>query len=677
MRWIIRSIMALLLLVVLAIGAVFLIPSEKIADVAVQQFKTLTGRDLTITGSVRPSFWPQLGVKTGPISVANADWSQQGPMLQADALMLAVDMRALIGGEVKVTAIEATRPQIILERAADGQENWVFGGGGAAGEVTQDTPGVGAPFTIAQGLITNGTVTFIDHGAKTRFELGAIDAEVAIPDYRGPAQIELTAIRNGQSFSASVSVAVFQDFLDGRLGPLDLSLQAGAAEVAFVGQAGTQPLSAEGNLTADLADLTAISALAGIAAPRLPEGLGARAVSVKGALTLTEAKSVHLRGGSMVLDDNAIALDADLLTDQDVANLTAKMTAGALNLSGLTGGGAGGDTGGGGTATGWSQDPIDVSGLRAIDANVAISVESLDLGMIKLGPSQILTTIDRGRAVFDIRKVSAYGGAIAGNFVVNGRKGLSVGGDLRFADMDLQALSRDFAGYERLVGRGDLTLEFLGSGGSVGAIMNSLDGSGQLALGQGEILGLDIGGMLRTLDSSYVGQGQKTVFDSLTASFTMSDGLLRNDDLQLSSAYVSATGAGDLGLGARTIDYRIKATAKLTGDETDGITAPILIRGSWSDPSISLDLESLAQERLDEEAAKLEALAKEKEAQLRAEAEAKLDALEAEAKAKLEEELGAPLQEGETLQDGVKRLGQEVIEDEAAKALEKLLGGGG
>jgi AsmA protein len=259
--------------------------------------------------------------------------------------------------------------------------------------------------------------------------------------------------------------------------------------------------------------------------------------------------------------------------------------------------------------------------------------------------------------------VQAYGGTISGQFVVNGRKGLSVGGDLTFVGMDLQNLLRDFAGYERLVGTGDLRLKFLGSGPSVDAIMQGLEGSGTLALGRGEILGLDIGGMIRTLDTSYVGEGQKTIFDSLNASFTIAGGVLQNDDLIMAASFARVAGEGKLGLGARTINYRLRAEADL-GEQS--LTAPILIKGPWADPKISLDLEALAREKLDLEKAKLEA-------------EARVKALEAEtkakAKAKLEEELGVVQGEGETLEEAIKRRANEAMTEEAAKALEELLNG--
>ncbi len=663
MRWIIRSVIALVLLAIVLVGAVFLIPAEKVAGIAVAKFNALTGRELVISGSVRPSFWPQLGVTTGPISISNADWSKEGPMVQAEGLSISLDLAALIAGDAKITGVEAINPKIVLERSAKGAENWVFGGGGSGGTVSQATPGVGQPFTLDAASVSGGTLVFADHAAGVRYEVSGIEATAAIPDYTGPATVDMAAVMNGQSFRLTGEVAAFQDFLDGKLVESDLKLVAGKAEVGFKGQAGIAP-EATGELSADLGNLAAVSALAGMAAPKLPAGLGASEVRVAGAVTLTTAGSLHLRGGAVVLDGNKLAVDADLTTAGDRPKLSAKVVAGSLDLAGMSGG-AGGGSGGGAQASGWPQDKMDVSGLAGLDAAVALTAESVDLGMVKFGPSQIVLTNDRARLVTELRKVSAYEGVISGQFVVNGRKGLSVGGDLSFAGMALQPLLADFGGYQRLVGTGDLRVKFLGSGASVDAIMRSMSGSGSLALSNGEILGLDIAGMLRTLDTSYVGEGQKTIFDSLGGSFTMAGGVLHNEDLVLKSPYITARGLGDVGLGARNLEYRIKATALADDTGAGGLTAPLLIKGSWANPKFSLDLQALADEKLAEQKAALEA-----------QAEAKRAELEAQAKAKLEAELGVVQQDGESLEDAAKRRMNEAVDEQAQKALQKLLGGG-
>lgn len=651
MRWIVRLVGALVVLVLLALGAVALIPAERIAGLFIGKFETLTGRNLTLEGSVSPSFWPVLGARTGTVTISNAEWSDAGPMMQAEALEIGVDLAALIAGEVRITGVEAVNPRLVLERSRDGQENWVFGGS-AGGTVTTDTPGVGTPFTLEKGVIRGGTLIFIDHRSGTRTELTGMDAELAIPDYEGEAQVSLSAVRGGQAFTADVTLGAFRSFLDGKVGPVELALTAGKAKASFSGRAGWNPVAGEGALTADLGDLTEIAALAGIAPPALPEGLGARRVSVEGQTTVTDAGSVHLRGAALQLDDTALTVDADLTTAGERPKLSAKVTAGALDLRGLTGG-QGGGAGGGAQAAGWPKDKIDVSALSAMDAAVALTADSADLGLAKLGPLQLMVTIDRARAVFDIRRVAAYDGTVSGQFVVNGRSGLSVGGDLTFAGMALQPLLRDFGGYERLIGTGDLRVKFLGVGNSIDAIMRSLKGDGSLALGKGEIRGLDIAGMLRTMNTSYVGEGQKTVYDSITGSFTMDKGVLSNSDLKLISPYVTASGSGKVGLGTRTQDYRIKATALADAEGQGGLTAPLMITGTWANPKFALDLEALADQELADEKA----------------------ALEEAAKRKLEEELGVVQQEGESLEDAARRRAEEVITDEARKALEGLLGG--
>ncbi len=662
MRWILRLVMALVVLVLFAVGSLFLIPAERIAGIAVQKFNALTGRELVIEGSVRPSFWPQLGVRTGAVRISNADWSQEGPMMQAEGLSIAIDMAALIGGEVKITGVEAIAPRIVLERAKDGRENWVFGGAGG-GEVTTATPGVGKPFTLDKAVISGGAVTFIDHKAGSRVALSDISGTVSIPDYNGEAKLSLSAVKEGQPFTAEVTLGAFRNFLDGKVGPLALDLRAGAARVGFDGRAGWGPLAAEGTVDAKLGTLAEVAKLAGVAAPALPKGLGAESVALSGKLTVTEKASVHLRGGTVVLDGTTLATDADLTTAGDRPKLSAKITAGALDLRGLTGT-EGGGAEGGAKASGWPKDRIDVSALGTMDAAVAITADSADLGLAKLGAAQVMITIDRARAVFDIRRIAAYDGTISGQFVVNGRKGLSVGGDLSFAGMALQPMLKDFGGYERLVGTGDLRIKFLGVGNSVDALMQGLEGSGSLAFGKGEILGLDIGGMLRTMDTSYVGEGQKTIFDSLRGSFTIKGGVLSNSDMALVSPYLNATGSGTVGLGARNLDYRIRATALADAEGAGGLTAPLLIKGSWADPKFSLDLEALADEHLAEEKARLEAQAREKAA-----------ALEAQAREKLQSELGITQQEGESLEDAARRRVDEAVDEGAQKVLKKLLGG--
>jgi len=651
MRWVFRVAGVLAVLVVAGAAALLLIPSDRVAALAVGQFEKVTGRQLTIEGGVTPTLWPVLGVETGRISISNADWSEEGPMLTADALAIRIDANALWGGEVRITGLELTRPEILIEKGEEGTGNWVFGGA-AGGTASADMAGAETPFTLDLGVIRDGSIGYIDHSTGQAVMLTGVDLEARLAAYEGPLEVSLTAESGGEAVALDLVVEAFRTAYEGGVSPVSVTAQAGAARVDFAGRAGFMPMVAEGQLDADLGDLSAMARLVGMEPPALPQGFGSESVAVAGAVTLTAEGSAHLREGRIVLDGRTITGDLDLTPGETRPKLVARLAVGDLAVGQNVAGGSSAGDGGGAVATaGWSDRPIDVSGLSALDMDVGLRATLLGLGPVTLGPVAARVTVDRARAVVSLDEVGAYGGTVAGEFVVNGRKGLSVGGDLAFRNIALQPMLTDLTGFARLVGTGDLTLNFLGSGNSVDAIMRSLSGAGVLNLGPGAIEGLDIAGMIRTLDTGFVGEGQRTVFDSLSASFDIDGGDLFNRDLLMAGPVVSAEGAGRIGLGARDLEYRIRPTALRGADGTGGISVPLWITGSWAAPSFALDLEALAEENLKDEA----------------------KALEDDLKAKAAEELGQV--EGESLEDAAKRKLQEQLGQEAGSLLEGLLGG--
>ncbi|MBZ4690631.1 MAG: AsmA family protein precursor [Cereibacter sp.] len=656
MRWIVRLIGVVLGLAALVVAFFLLIPGERIAAIATSQFQAATGRALTIEGGVSPSIFPRIGITTGPVTIANADWSEEGPMLRADALEIGIEMGSLFGGVIHLTNIAVQNPVITLERAADGRVNWDFQpapGAEQAGAQPQGTAGGSAgptPFILESGTLTNGAVTYIDQASGQRTTLSALEAEARLPEYAGPADISLSGQMNGQSLLVKGRIGEFAPFLRGSVVPLDLTAEIGAARLGFEGRLGTAPLAADGRIDADLKDLSQISALLRRPKPELPAGLGQQGVAVAGALTVTDAGSVHLREGVVTLDGNRLQGEADLTTAGERPRLEATIRTAALDLSSLDGGQGSGSGGEGGAGTdGWSKQPIDVSALGLMDAAIALNADSLLLGKAKLDKTRLLLGIDRSRAVFDLREVNAYGGRLTGSFVLNARQGLSTGGELKLTGLALQPLLQDLADTDRLIGTGDLELQFLGVGASMDAIMRSLSGQGRLRFGKGELRGLDIGGMLRTLDAGYVGEGAKTIFDSISAGFTMEGGVLANDDLIFAAPLIRATGAGRVDLGARSLDYRLLPSALAREDGTGGITVPLLIDGPWDDLRYRLDVKAMVNDRAE------------------AAARARL--------AEKAEELGIVPEEGESLEDAAKRRARDALQDEAARALNRLLGG--
>ncbi len=680
MRWIVRALLTLLILVAVLIGGLMLLPADRIAGLASDKLREATGREVSFEGRLAPSIWPQIGVSTGPVKLSNADWSKGGPMLTAEGLSVGVDLAALVGGDLKVRRLELTRPQILLEQAADGRANWDFTapkaapktGGGQSGSnsTASKAPAAAQPFTIDKAVVSDATVRFVDHATGTTTRLDGLEAAFSLPDYAGAGTLSLSGQVNGQTFDADVTLKEFAKTLAGQVSPLSTKVTVGSSRVAFDGRAGTAPLAADGALDADVSDLGALFAALGQPAPELPPGVG-KTIAVKGALTYAPAGSVHLRDAVMTLDQNRLSGAADLTLDGK-PRLTGQFTAGALDLRAFTGetGKSGGKSGGGGggkgkggakDSGGWSTDPIDVSALAALDAEVGIVADSVDLGSAKLGKTRILAKLTDRRLVLTLNEVRAYDGLITGTFVVNGRGGLSVGGDLNVSGLAAQTLLADLAGYDRLLGRGDMTFKFLGVGNSMDAIMNSLSGSGTLALGKGEIRGLDLAGMLRRLDTSYVGKGSKTIFDKIGGSFTIKDGVLRNEDLDFLAPLLTAGGLGKIGIGDQTLNYRVTPVALPGGEDKKGFKVPLIITGTWANPKFNLDLKAIAEQELN---------LKERQKELEDRAKAEAKKLRENAKAEAAKKLGVKAEDKQSLEDAAKKN----LEKKAKKQLKKLFG---
>jgi len=663
MRWILRIVGLVVLVVLVAVVSLFFLPGERIARIAADQIGARTGREVVITGDTRVRLWPVLGVSTGAVRVANAAWSANGPMFQAERLDIGVDAAALIGGDIRITRLEAVRPEILLERNAEGTGNWELGGradpvgrapgeatggeaGGetAGGETDSETvggAGTSRAFGLDRAIVTGASVHLIDAAAGVTHSFRDIDLDMAWPDTAGPVDATLVLRPAGEAVTVRAHVAAPAALMAGDLSALTLSAEAPGGSLAFEGRGGLAP-AAQGALTVTAADTARLLAALGMPGVAVPQGLG-RAADLRGEITLTEARVLSLRKGELTLDGNRASVAADVALD-GVPHVTAQLVAGALDLSALGGdGGPDGGAAGAPAGAGWSTAPIDASALGLFDGEIAVTADSIDIGSTVLAPVRAVATIERARGVVEFRELGVFGGRVTGQVVANNRSGLSVGGDLAVANVDLAKALAELAGITRFTGAAEAQVSFLGVGQSVAAIMNSLSGSGRIATGRGTITGFDLDRLMRTGE----GTGGTTIFDSLTAGFTMDGGVLRNDDLEVLLASLRATGAGSVGLGAQDVDYTFTPVS-LTARDGRGVAIPVRIRGPWGAPRISVDLERAIRMNLEEETKEVERKVRDEVAK----------------------ELGIEKREGESDRDALRR----TLEEEAVRGLGKLFG---
>lgn len=640
MRWLFRLIGFVVVLVLVAVVSLFLLPGDRIARIAAQQIEAQTGRAVTLSGDTQVSFWPVLGVATGQMAIANADWADDAPMMQADSLKLGVDMAALIGGSIRITGFEAVNPVIRLKTAADGRANWEVGVEGVSPSGVSGAAPNPLALTLDRAVIRNASVIYTDEASGATSTYEGVDFDMRWPDAAGAADFVLGLQPGTTPVEITAKVQNFGGLFEGAAQPMQASAQLAGGQVTFDGKGGPG-LFAIGALRADLPDTAAALAALGVPGVSVPQGLG-RAMDVSG--------NLDFNGTRAVLDDLRLGLDGNRLTGaitvalDDVPRVTGQLSAGALDLTALSAsdgeGASAPDVG-----AGWSKTRIDASGLSAFDADVALAAQSVDLGQFELGETRARVTNDAARAVIDISRVDAYGGQIAGDFVMNNRSGLSVGGRLRADGVDMQALLAAAAGIDRFRATGEARVEFLGTGQTLDAIMRSLRGDGGFSTGRGVIEGIDLDRLMR----GDMASGGTTVFDQTSATFTIGGGVLRNDDLTMALPFAKATGTGTVDLGGQAIDYTVTPVS-LTARDGRGLSVPVRIRGPWADPKITIDLESAVKLNFQDEI------------------DAREDEVRKRAEDRVTEELGVERQEGQSVEDAVK----DKVEDELKRGLLKL-----
>lgn len=626
---IIKILLSVIVVFILAvIGLVLLLPGDKIAGLAADQVKAQTGRDLTFDGDVSFSIYPTLGVSIGAVALSNADWSENGPMFEAESANIGVGLMALIGGDIQIKNIDLVGPNILLEQDGQGHANWDLfpetkPEDKAASSEDQDSGG----FTLDKLSVSNASIVYLD-GAGSEISVSEVNASL---QWGGSdAVISVTAKPANNAVSLDASIGDLDALLAGDITTVEAQFNAAGNAVSFDGRASITP-ELQGQMSADLPDPDAFMAALGLAPAGAPSGM------LQGDITFTKDQLFSLRDGKANVAGNAFSADADV----DLSGkpfVTANIQAGAFDLEAFTGSGsADAET----ADAGWSKAPIDASALALFDGTISLSAQSIATGTLNFGASRMKIDVEDARAVATLEQLNGYDGVITGQFVANNRSGLSVGGKVTVAGMELQGLLTDFADVDRFTGKADAQLGFLASGNSLHSIMNSMKGDGNLSVGRGTIAGIDLDQLFRGTPS-----GGTTVFDNMTASWTITDGVLSNEDLLMDLPNVKAEGAGTVGLGAQTIDYTFTPQVKSSTDS--GLAIPVRIKGLWSGPKIWPDLEAVVNQNFQEEKKQLEEKAKQAVA----------------------DKLGVAAEEGQSLEDAAR----EKLENEAGKQLLNLLG---
>lgn len=307
MRFILKTVLTLLALAVLAIGAVtFLVPTDAVRDRAIAMVEEQTGRQLEVRGDTSFTFFPAIGVALEDVTLSNPPSMDGGPMLRMDSLAVDLKLMPLLSRSVEVDRFVLVRPIFDLRVDGDGNRNWDFAKPRAALDAERgehrDTAAAAQPgkprAMLAQasglggGLVQNirlgamriedGKIVYANAIDGATHRIDALNVSLRQEELSAPMSLEGDLVWRGEKVDFKGEAGTPAALLRGGASAIDVSVESAPAKAGFKGRiAAGDALTAAGDVTAETPSARGLADWAG---SPLPPGKGFGPASFSGTL---------------------------------------------------------------------------------------------------------------------------------------------------------------------------------------------------------------------------------------------------------------------------------------------------------------------------------------------------------------------------------------------------------
>jgi AsmA protein len=529
------------IVVVAALLLVIGVPLGFLTSAIQDRVERETGYRLTIAGSTKVGLWPSLNITMSDATLEGPNDRDSGSRLTVSSIQADMTLASLWSDLPEVTEVVLNRPtlSVPLRRERRATAKAPAPGG----------PDASAP-TIQRIVVNDGLISFFNTHDHVESHIEGITARIAIGADRR-LSLNGNARAAGHPLTLNVKASLPDPSVPRQTIPLELSLDApGLLQATLTSKA---ELRTSGSLVM-------INGLSG----SMGDG------------TFDGWASVDFASKPLV------KLDIDFRR-LDIATTPAQATPQ-------------------GTPSAWGNDRIELNGLNYVDAQIRLSAAELNMGQAHFAPVALDASLASGMLKGTISNLGAYGG------LANGAIGIDVS-----LDAPVYTLQADLtgvralplltaaAGFDKLDGKLQARIDVRSNGQSQQAIISNLAGTVVADFRDGEIRGLNVAQMIRSLTSGTLSDWQEsqdkaTDLTQLSASFRIEKGQANTSDLNLVGPLVKMTGAGTVDLGAKTLAFRVEPKLAMTtegqGRASDPVAfgIPVAIDGRWDAPRIYPDV---------------------------------------------------------------------------------------
>lgn len=590
-------------LVLALVGFIAFFPKELAAREAERRIEEATERDLVLSGPIDVSLWPALGFSVEQASLSNPEgFPSEHPFIAADRIVFAVKVMPLLRGAIEVKELIFEGAEVRLIAEDDGAANWTF-----PTEETSEDQFTLDDLRLDDVRFTNGLISFQGADGGPPLVLENVDAGLKLDSLDEPAEIKAAFDYRGERLDIESTIRIPRAVLEQGQTPLSANVRSAPLNASFEGEFNAETGALAGRVDARGQSLRRL--LAWFGSP-LPEGGGFGAFNVSAQMA-REGERTALTSAALRLDEIDAQGNLNLLNQENGRlRIAGGLTAERVNLNTyLPAPAQGGDAGGVEVSTAWSQAPLDLSGLRALDADLDLTVGGLQFQQLSFSNVVLDLRIANGALDARLTRIQLYDGAGTARMIADASGAVPrIAVEINAENVQAEPLLRDAIGFDKIAGRGRLAASLVGHGASQAAIMRSLRGNASFNFNDGQWKGVNLAQVARTVQAvvsgQAVGAGASTDFAELSANFTVADGVAATDNLRLLNPFVRLEGRGLVNIGAQTIDMRLAPRAVNTaegqgGDAgVGGLGIPFRVTGAWSNVSFRPAVEDVVQDQL-------------------------------------------------------------------------------
>ena len=459
-------------IVALIVALLFIIPVDYIFKQVTQSVEQTTGRSLEIKGDKTLSVLPKLKLELNDVTFSNFKQGSQPNMAAMDQLAIHIPYLSVLTGDIKLEKFVINNPSILLEKMPNGDVNWQLVKTTGAPDENSTSSQQGTSQGLPEGLdiqlgevaIYGGSFTFIDHQNNTSQKVTDLDLAIKLPSLKKELTVEGAVTYMAEKFELDLTLNTPEKLLLGQDFTLKTLLDSRLVALTFDGLVAKQMTDFSGKL-----DVTGDSIKA--LAKWQNQALIAKHNAFNKFSIVSEMRFVgqelNLSKLDARLDELAIKGSAKLALT-NVPKITANVDLGMLNVNPYlpesidvpeesteqtT------QTPSEPQPIAWDDNEIDLSALNSVNADIKIAATGFQFKEIKLGETKLSLKLNNGTAQLGLDKFKAYEGDGTGQIVLVAKRApYKMNTSFSFEGIQAEPLLSDAVGFDKLMGKGELTI---------------------------------------------------------------------------------------------------------------------------------------------------------------------------------------------------------------------------